>query len=498
MHQKALKPLLVALAAFVVFATRWWLAPQYLYYFDSINFALSLDDFDPWKHQPQPPGYPLYVALMRLIHLVVSDPQEVTILAGIVLTLASLALVARLGREMHSWPAGLLAVAVLTFNPAFWFGGLTNQVRIGLAFCSAAVALLAWRALRRPDRPRRFWIACGVLGLGAGFRPVDAVLLLPLIFVVWWQSGRDLRRLAAGLAAMAVGALVWLVPTVVAVGGISRWFLLIWSYGRDQFHGTSLLFGASGAAAGEMALRAVVWTWLGVLTWIWALAFARPALAYPQVRQRFGFLAVWLVPIILFLTIVHIGDPDQSLAAVTALAVMGGLVLAELPSRSLWMAGGAVAALNVLLFFQPPGRIAEFASYGYVAKTDDRIQMAFEDILIARGDVTGPVTLIHYGSEVTWRHLFYYLPGDHLVYLPTDPGELVMTFRNRTYQGGALDWNRLPDPKRVILLAPHLNPAWLTGRGWKKRGVVWVLDRVNALADIEIGKHHLVPGRKVP
>src|SRR5215211_2527499 len=33
---------------------------------DSINFALGLHDFDPARHQPHPPGYPVYIALGRI------------------------------------------------------------------------------------------------------------------------------------------------------------------------------------------------------------------------------------------------------------------------------------------------------------------------------------------------------------------------------------------------------------------------------------------------
>src|SRR5918995_6312034 len=33
---------------------------------DSINFALGLREFDVARHQPHPPGYPLYVALGRV------------------------------------------------------------------------------------------------------------------------------------------------------------------------------------------------------------------------------------------------------------------------------------------------------------------------------------------------------------------------------------------------------------------------------------------------
>src|SRR6266545_6959184 len=39
---------------------------------DSINFALGLRDFDPGRHQPHPPGYPVYIALGRVSLFLVS------------------------------------------------------------------------------------------------------------------------------------------------------------------------------------------------------------------------------------------------------------------------------------------------------------------------------------------------------------------------------------------------------------------------------------------
>ncbi|HEX6976259.1 MAG TPA: hypothetical protein VF147_17750, partial [Vicinamibacterales bacterium] len=33
---------------------------------DSINFALGVRDFDVAKHQPHPPGYPLFIALGKV------------------------------------------------------------------------------------------------------------------------------------------------------------------------------------------------------------------------------------------------------------------------------------------------------------------------------------------------------------------------------------------------------------------------------------------------
>ena len=42
------------------------LLPPALEDLDSMNFALGVRDFDPSKHQPHPPGYPVFIALGKL------------------------------------------------------------------------------------------------------------------------------------------------------------------------------------------------------------------------------------------------------------------------------------------------------------------------------------------------------------------------------------------------------------------------------------------------
>src|SRR5690348_7075157 len=59
----------------LVTATRLPLLPQHLYSFDSVNMALALSDFDPARHQPQPPGYPLFVAEARIVNLALDNPE---------------------------------------------------------------------------------------------------------------------------------------------------------------------------------------------------------------------------------------------------------------------------------------------------------------------------------------------------------------------------------------------------------------------------------------
>src|SRR5829696_7652044 len=46
---------------------------------DSINFALGIRQFDVARHQPHPPGYPVYIAVAKMVRAV--TPSEVTTLA---------------------------------------------------------------------------------------------------------------------------------------------------------------------------------------------------------------------------------------------------------------------------------------------------------------------------------------------------------------------------------------------------------------------------------
>src|SRR5688572_23405767 len=66
-----LSPWPVVIAAAYLAAHLFSLAPS-LEDIDSINFALGLRDFDVTRHQPHPPGSPVYIALGRALLVPVS------------------------------------------------------------------------------------------------------------------------------------------------------------------------------------------------------------------------------------------------------------------------------------------------------------------------------------------------------------------------------------------------------------------------------------------
>jgi 4-amino-4-deoxy-L-arabinose transferase-like glycosyltransferase len=475
-------------------ATRWPLAPRYLYYFDSANFALALEHFDPALHQPQPPGYPLFVGLTRLIHLFVLSAERVFLIAGLLAAAAAVALIFTLAREMFGNPAGVLSAALLASNPVFWFGGITNQIRLFLAVSALAVSWMAWRAVRNPDRPRWLYLMFAALAVCGGFRPALPLMLVPLVLWTWWRCGHQPRRLVFGMATAAGTALPWLAATVWAVGGPARYVQVIWQYANEQFHGSSAVFGAPAPSAIQMARMAVAWNLLGVIAWIWAVPYVVRGVRNPAWRERATFLAIAFLPAFLFSALIHIGDPDQALATVSILCLAGGGVLAAFcrsrATAPVRRVTAAVVALQTLIFFVPPTKLAKASSYRAVAAVDRMTTGAVTSIEALHDG--GPLTIVHYGSSVASRQLAYYFPDDYVVVLPASSSERAQVWHeHRPIEAAPAGLVYLPQTTtRVVCLLPwYSKGAELPG--WEKRGSVYT-HKVGGVDSPKIGGFTLI------
>jgi hypothetical protein len=222
---------------------------------DSINFALGLREFDIVRHQPHPPGYPVYIVLGRLSRLALGlvpslDPGRADALAlawwsalgGMLAIVGASRLFAAVDRQFanrHSdsqWPAVLLAVA-----PLFWMSGLRPMSDMpGLAAVLWSQALLVEGA-----RSTRMAIAgAGLAGAAAGIRIQTLALTLPVIAVMLAATPRGARFQRALVAAGAFGfaGLLWAVPLLAQSGGLTGYLEAISAQAGEDFAFVDMLW----------------------------------------------------------------------------------------------------------------------------------------------------------------------------------------------------------------------------------------------------------------
>ncbi len=259
------------LAAHLVFL------PPALEDIDSINFALGVADFDVAKHQPHPPGYPVFIGLskastwlLRSAHIANPEARGLAIwsaIAGAVLVFPLCALFQALvsvrpGRASRWLP--LCATLVVVMSPLFWFTALRPLSDMtGLAAAVAGQALIA-SVLTGLSGPSALMWGGLLAGVAIGIRSQTALLTLPLLVLglLLPRSGLRPQNRFAAVGAAALGVLVWAVPLIVASGGLSEYGRALGSQAGEDFSGVVMLWTTrTKTAAFDAAMYSFLWPW---------------------------------------------------------------------------------------------------------------------------------------------------------------------------------------------------------------------------------------------
>lgn len=324
-------PLWAASFAIVFLIAHLFFLPSTLEDIDSLNFALGIHDFDPSKHQPHPPGYPVFIALAKVARAVApSDAKALALLGalfGAVAVFPLLSLYKNLdaleGRPRSTAAlAARLAAALAMASPLYWFNAGRPMSDIpGLAVILAAQAALVAAFVRQrlnpartpeavADSGRMIVLGAFLSGLALGMRSQALWLTLPLLVVVLLQrAGRGAAgALLGSVMTFTIGGLIWAVPLVVASGGPAAYRAAVSAQGAEDFAGVDMLYTNPSARRLALSLmETFIYPWASpVLGWaIFALATAGALALLRRAPRVLALLAVLAVPYLILHLLVH-------------------------------------------------------------------------------------------------------------------------------------------------------------------------------------------------
>jgi hypothetical protein len=329
---------------------------------DAIGFLRAVHDFDLAAFQPHFPGYPVYVALCKLVR----SPELVS-------AVASAATAAALWR-LAAWAAanrgaGFLAVALWAgaFQP-WLLGGAALADATATAFVAAAFAALTF------DGARAALLGAAAMALALGTRVSYWPLALSFAVVVARWRPRDSR---AALAGGALATLAWLVP-FVAVVGVDKLVAL----GRVHLVGHFADWGGSVATRPDLFARAGAFARDLVYDGIWPNRFVLPAALVgcallwrrPSASTR-AIAAIVVVPYALWALLAQnvLEQPRHLLPLVAATIVAVAIGAARRPLVGAALAALAFAAAAPLFWHRPPPAavvVAERVAARYPARDE--------------------------------------------------------------------------------------------------------------------------------
>ncbi|MGD0578303.1 MAG: glycosyltransferase family 39 protein [Bryobacteraceae bacterium] len=329
------------------------LGARYSFGWDSSQFDRAVSEFDIARHQPHPPGYPLWVLVLRGLSPIVGNPNRAQVFLALLFTLAALWFFRALALNLLGDRAGLSATLLLAFSPVVCLNANSSQIYAVDLFLSCFAGWLA--AELCSGRTHRALPGLAIVALAAGFRPSGAVFLFPLLgFALWRCAMKRPLHAAAGVLTGAVCWLAWLVPTALLTGGFSALAALNHAQMENSFRKTSIFFGAPAVVHAHKVVEVCLYFALALCAFIPPLAAgcwsrrkgdadqaprAHPAWATPV------FFVLWMAPNLALLYLFHCSQPGYLLLSLPPLALLLAW-WARGPLKGLgWTAAGLAAAL---------------------------------------------------------------------------------------------------------------------------------------------------------
>lgn len=180
---------------------------------DSVQFAMGINDFDLWRHRPHPPGYPLLIffgwAGHTLFHWSPEFSLHLVSCCGGALFVSAWFLITRI--QFNSRFAALIA-ATLAFTPIVWMTAtkvLSDSLAAGLLGMELFCGLVYLRSGKTRDLI--FAAICGAAA--AGVRPQIIAVAIIVLAIGLWQHHAGWKIWLVSFGTLILGCFLWLAPT---------------------------------------------------------------------------------------------------------------------------------------------------------------------------------------------------------------------------------------------------------------------------------------------
>jgi hypothetical protein len=302
---------------------------------DAVNFMRGLESFDPLNNRPHLPGYPLFMALAKVLHALGVPAPEVLAWPGIIVgALGTGLLFVAVANHFSLW-TGLLFAGLLTVLPGPWLifeAPLSDGLGAGLAWSALALAVFA-RA------PHARWPLALSAGLLAGLLPGARLSHFPFVLsALLLMGGLARKKQMAFIAGGIVGGVSWLLP-MLFMAGPGRFFKTLFHVGKKHFflHGGAM--GASSDPGFLSRVKDLFWNFFvhglgaeiphtpatAVIALLWVaviVLFAIQLKADPEKRRMAMWAALIFVPYLLWVVVAQNPEKPRHLMPIFPIATL--------------------------------------------------------------------------------------------------------------------------------------------------------------------------------
>lgn len=423
---------------------------------DPVNLLYGMHELNPAHHAPHPPGYVVYVWMLRALHAFVDGaPWETVQLLGRLFSTATIPLTYLATRMLRPENPMAWAYAALlsAFHPFLLFHGVDAQTHGAEAF-AAGLLLVAVLSYRRFPTGTRAVILGALLAFGSSLRPSFVVAGVgPVLWAIGWR--RPAHLLAAGAVSLA-GALAWLIPTWRVSGGYARWRAANDALVQDLFVRTNSVLSADSLDAFVFYNFANTLLWLVLLVAPLVVVLAMRGSLRIHGDRAYGDslqIVLWtLGPSAVFYLSFFCSEPGYLLGVAPCIVVLTSVAASGVPvvTRRRLSYAGAVMIQIVILFAPsaPPDiPIGKIPSLTELIERDAIYRTALARVVDAIPPNARALYVTDYVDVTFSRQLPLQVPGLHSMIVHSEHWPIF----DHTTAGLVTDADWIPIPGPALL-----------------------------------------------
>jgi hypothetical protein len=334
---------------FFIISTRLHYKFPYLYSWDSVQFALSIEHFNVIKHQPHPPGYIFYSFGLKFLDSFIKNPNLTMIYVNIAATIIGSIFLFLLLFELTSdsdlkirLMLSCSAAVIYATNPIVWFYGCVSEIYAVEACLVSALCYLLLVSIRRSEL---LPLTSILFGLAGGIRLTTEAFLFPVYLFVVLRANK--RIIFISTLCLMVSNLLWFIPITLLTGGVKTYLRAVSNQGLRESSGTAGLRLGSFLQIATSLIQVITVPLL-------LLLFIR--IKRLRLRMKEILLLIAIIPALSFFLFIHFPKLGYLLAVIpTVIALTVSLLRTEQYNPILLSAVLLVSVIsNYFIFTKPP------------------------------------------------------------------------------------------------------------------------------------------------
>lgn len=373
---------------------------------DSVQFALALNNYSIVLHQPHAPGYPLYILMVKFLNIFINNPTLSLTYLSTFLGSIIIIPIYLLSKKMFNSTIAFFASLFFMASPVSWTlseVALTNMP--GQFFLILIIYLLFIFSKNK----KVIILLSGLFGLMLGIRFTEFPIIVSLLtFVIFFHKSPKLAL--HSFLSFIIGVSSWLIPLILVTG--FREFVDSYEWIANYIFKHDTLLGQSFSIKALLSQRleklifitkigfTPLFSMLSIFSLVWIFAFRE----YLR-NSKIQFLLVWLISYLIPLILVYnLEVPRYILPLLAPLTILNTVfILNILKSKML------IYIILLLTFF-----ILFNQSFDQVTRFKNTTPPVVTAVKFVKENYSPQDTLVV--ATLTYRHFQYYAPQFETIY----------------------------------------------------------------------------------